>query len=103
MATLPSCPNHERSPDSRSYCAKPEVVWAYDLGPAQATIARVFMCRSCKQVMFHPTSEYDRYTYRIAIEEAAHKEEAEADRKRRRFTVFFGIRGGASDATRRFA
>ena len=79
MEKLPECPNSIKAPGSRSYCAKPQVVHAYDLGPVQATVARVFFCRSCHQVMFHPTDEYDKFTYKLAIEDAAHKEEAKAN------------------------
>lgn len=91
---IPDCTNRK--------CPRSEMVIVHEHGPAQAIIAYTVMCRTCKLVQYYNTAEYDKYMAKVAIEEAAHKEESETDRKRRRFSVFFGVRGGASVATRRY-
>jgi hypothetical protein len=83
-------------------CPRSEVVWCYERGPAAVATSNIFMCKTCRMVMFEETPAYERYNRRLAFIEAARREESEYERKRRRFQIFFGGRIGARDATRRF-
>ena len=101
MADIPPCANSLRPSTSPGYCPSSDTVIAWECGPAQATIAYVVFCRTCKLVQYLNTPEYHNWCAKLAMEEAARKEESETARKRRRFSIFFGVRN-ASDATRRF-